>query len=142
MSQRAGPTHASEKSFNNQWGVPLTLARMPRQTQFGVLEIGMNHPGEITPLVTLVRPDVAIVTTVEKVHLAQFGDVAAIAEAKAAIFLGLAPGGTAVLPRDNDHFALLRQRALAAGAKSSASGRTQQPMCVSARPSLVRTARW
>jgi UDP-N-acetylmuramoyl-tripeptide--D-alanyl-D-alanine ligase len=115
--QRAGPTHASEKSFNNQWGVPLTLARMPRQTQFGVFEIGMNHPGEITPLVRLVRPHVAIVTTVEKVHLAQFADVEAIAEAKAEIFLGLVPGGTAVLPRDNDHFGLLRQRALAAGAK-------------------------
>jgi UDP-N-acetylmuramoyl-tripeptide--D-alanyl-D-alanine ligase len=114
--ERAGPTHASEKSYNNQWGVPLTLARMPRGAQFGLFEIGMNHPGEITPLARMVRPHVAVVTTVAAVHLGQFASLDAIAEAKAEIFLGLGNGGTAVLPRDNGHFALLAQRATAAGA--------------------------
>ena len=102
-----GPTHAPVGSFNNHWGVPLTLARMPAATAFGVFEIGMNHPGEITPLTRLVRPHVAIVTTVEAVHLAFFKDEAEIAEAKAEIFLGLGPGGTAVLNRDNRWFGLL-----------------------------------
>jgi len=113
----AGPTHAAEKSYNNHWGVPLTLARMPATSQFAVCEIGMNHAGEITPLAELVRPHVAIVTTVEAVHLGHFPSVEAIAEAKAEIFTGLVPGGTAVLPRDNAHFPLLRERALAVGAK-------------------------
>jgi UDP-N-acetylmuramoyl-tripeptide--D-alanyl-D-alanine ligase len=112
----AGATHASEKSYNNHWGVPLTLARMSRTAQFGVLEIGMNHAGEIAPLTRLVRPHAAIVTTVEPVHLEYFPSVEAIAEAKAEIFEGLVPGGTAVLPRDNPHFALLEQRAEAVGA--------------------------
>ena len=100
-SPSSAPTHAPVGSFNNQWGVPLTLARMPAETRFGVFEIGMNHPGEIRPLVKLVRPHVAIVTTVEPVHLAYFDSEAAIAEAKAEIFEGLEPGGTAVLNRDN-----------------------------------------
>ncbi len=99
------PTHASEKSYNNHWGVPLTLARMPKAAQYGVLEIGMNHAGEITPLAQMVRPHVAVITTVEPVHLAQFQSVEEIAEAKAEILQGLVPGGTAVLPRDNPHFA-------------------------------------
>ena len=113
----AGPTHASEKSYNNHWGVPLTLARMPKATQFGVFEIGMNHAGEITPLAKMVRPHVAVITTVEPVHLQYFPSVEAIAEAKAEILQGLVPGGTAVLPRDNPHFALLKERADGIGAK-------------------------
>jgi UDP-N-acetylmuramoyl-tripeptide--D-alanyl-D-alanine ligase len=113
----AGATHASEKSYNNHWGVPLTLARMPRIAAYGVFEIGMNHAGEITPLTKLVRPHAAVITTVDPVHLEYFGSVEAIAEAKAEIFQGLTPGGTAVLPHDNPHFALLRQRASAVGAK-------------------------
>lgn len=112
-----GRTHAPEKSFNNHWGVPLTLARMPRDTQFGVFEIGMNHAGEITPLTRMVRPHTAIVTTVEAVHLEFFESVAAIAEAKAEIFLGLEAGGTAVLNRDNAYFELLAKRAGESGAK-------------------------
>jgi UDP-N-acetylmuramoyl-tripeptide--D-alanyl-D-alanine ligase len=112
----AGATHASEKSYNNHWGVPLTLARMSRTTQFGVFEIGMNHAGEIAPLSRLVRPHAAVVTTVGPVHLEFFPSVEAIAEAKAEIFEGLVPGGTAVLPHDNPHFALLKQRAEAVGA--------------------------
>jgi UDP-N-acetylmuramoyl-tripeptide--D-alanyl-D-alanine ligase len=114
---RIGPTHAADKSYNNHWGVPLTLARMPAETLFGVFEIGMNHAGEITPLVRQVRPHVAIVTTVEPVHLAQFTSVEAIAEAKAEIFTGLEPGGTAIVNRDNTHFENLRARAEAAGAR-------------------------
>jgi UDP-N-acetylmuramoyl-tripeptide--D-alanyl-D-alanine ligase len=113
----AGPTHASEKSYNNHWGVPLTLARMPQATKFGVFEIGMNHAGEIAPLANMVRPHVAVITTVEPVHLQYFSSVEAIAEAKAEILQGLVPGGTAVLPRDNEHFALLKERADGIGAK-------------------------
>ena len=112
----AGATHASEKSYNNHWGVPLTLARMPPEAAFGVFEIGMNHAGEIAPLTRLVRPHAVVITTVEPVHLEFFPSVEAIAEAKAEILLGLVPGGTAVLPHDNAHFALLRDRASAAGA--------------------------
>ena len=77
----AGPTHASEKSYNNHWGVPLTLARMPKATQFGVFEIGMNHAGEIGPLSKMVHPHVAVITTVEPVHLQYLPSVEAIAEA-------------------------------------------------------------
>ncbi|MBX9589786.1 MAG: UDP-N-acetylmuramoylalanyl-D-glutamyl-2,6-diaminopimelate--D-alanyl-D-alanine ligase [Hyphomonadaceae bacterium] len=113
----AGPTHASEKSYNNHWGVPLTLSRMPKATQFGIFEIGMNHAGEIAPLTQMVRPHVAVITTVEPVHLQYFPSVAAIAEAKAEILQGLVPGGTAVLPHDNPHFPLLKERADAIGAK-------------------------
>jgi UDP-N-acetylmuramoyl-tripeptide--D-alanyl-D-alanine ligase len=112
-----GATHASEKSYNNHWGVPLTLARLPKPVQYGVFEIGMNHPGEITPLTEMVRPHVVVITTVEPVHLAQFNSVEEIAEAKAEILKGLVPGGTAVLPRDNAHFPLLRERAMAVGAR-------------------------
>ncbi|HEY8248528.1 MAG TPA: UDP-N-acetylmuramoylalanyl-D-glutamyl-2,6-diaminopimelate--D-alanyl-D-alanine ligase [Hyphomicrobium sp.] len=114
---RLGLTHAAEKSFNNHWGVPLTLARMPADARFGVFEIGMNHAGEITPLTTLVRPHVAIVTTVEPVHLEFFGTTDKIAEAKAEIFAGLEPGGVAILNRDNAHFELLAQRAKEHGAR-------------------------
>ena len=112
-----GETHASAASFNNHWGVPLSLARCPVHARFAIFEIGMNHAGEITPLAEMVRPHVAVVTTVEPVHLGFFPSVEAIAEAKAEIFVGLVPGGTAVLPRDNPHFPLLRERASAVGAQ-------------------------
>ncbi len=112
---RLGQTHASEKSYNNHWGVPLTLARMPAKTVFGVFEIGMNHPGEIAPLVRMVAPDIGIITTVEAVHLAQFASVTEIAEAKAELMLGIASGGTAILNRDNAYFDLLADRAEARG---------------------------
>jgi len=114
---RAGATHASQKSFNNQWGVPLTLANMAGPTRFGIFEIGMNHAGEITPLARLVRPHIAIVTTVEPVHLEFFPSLEAIAEAKAEIFHGLVEGGAAVLNRDNAHYDLLRARAEQRGAR-------------------------
>jgi len=120
---RLGETHAAEKSFNNHWGVPLTLARMPASACYGVFEIGMNHAGEIAPLAKLVRPQVAIVTTVEPVHLQFFASVAEIAEAKAEIFAGLEPGGTAILNRDNAFFDLLQRRAREAGARVVSFGR-------------------
>ena len=119
---RQGEVHASAASHNNHWGVPLSLARLPAGTPYAVFEIGMNHAGEITPLTRLVRPHVAVITTVEPVHLEFFDSVAAIAEAKAEIFLGLAEGGTAVLNRDNAHFDLLARRAREAGARIVAFG--------------------
>jgi UDP-N-acetylmuramoyl-tripeptide--D-alanyl-D-alanine ligase len=106
-----GETHASVASFNNHWGVPLSLARCPASARFAIFEIGMNHAGEIEPLVRLVRPHVAVITTVEPVHLEFFSGVEAIADAKAEIFSGLEPGGAAVLNRDNAQFARLQRRA-------------------------------
>ena len=100
----AGTVHASSKSFNNHWGVPLTLANMPRDVAFGVFEVGMNHAGEIDVLTRLVRPHIAIITTVAPVHLGFFGSVEEIADAKAEIFHGLEAGGTAVINRDIPHF--------------------------------------
>jgi UDP-N-acetylmuramoyl-tripeptide--D-alanyl-D-alanine ligase len=112
----AGTVHAAEKSYNNHWGVPLTLARMPADARFAVFEIGMNYPGEITPLSRLVRPHIAVVTNVLPVHLGQFADEDGIADAKSEIFAGLEPGSVAVLNRDNRHFAFLEGRARARGA--------------------------
>ena len=109
-----GETHASEKSYNNHWGVPLTLARMPATTRFAVFEIGMNHAGEITPLSRMVRPHVAVITTVAPAHLGNFDSIEGIADAKAEIFAGLEPGGLAVIPRDNAHFERLKRQAEAA----------------------------
>jgi UDP-N-acetylmuramoyl-tripeptide--D-alanyl-D-alanine ligase len=111
-----GATHASAASFNNHWGVPLSLSRLAVTARYGVFEIGMNHAGEITPLTRLVRPHVAIVTTVEPVHLEFFASVEAIADAKAEIFLGLEKDGAAVLNRDNVQFQRLEHRAAAEGA--------------------------
>ena len=110
-----GATHASVASYNNHWGVPLSLARCPASARYAVLEMGMNHAGEIAPLTRLVRPHVAIITTVEPVHLEFFGSLEAIADAKAEIFLGLEPGGAAVVNRDNPQFARLEQSAKQAG---------------------------
>jgi UDP-N-acetylmuramoyl-tripeptide--D-alanyl-D-alanine ligase len=111
----AGRVHASDKSFNNHWGVPLTLARMPMNADFSVFEIGMNHAGEITPLTRLVRPHVAVITTIGEAHIENLGSRENIARAKAEIFLGLEAGGAAVLPIDNDYFGLLRDLARGAG---------------------------
>jgi UDP-N-acetylmuramoyl-tripeptide--D-alanyl-D-alanine ligase len=108
---RQGETHASVASYNNHWGVPLTLARMPRGAAFGVFEIGMNHAGEIVPLTAMVRPHVAIVTTIEPVHVEYFRSIWGIADAKGEIFSGLEPGGSAVLNRDNPYFERLRAHA-------------------------------
>ncbi|CUH98187.1 UDP-N-acetylmuramoyl-tripeptide--D-alanyl-D-alanine ligase [Leisingera aquaemixtae] len=100
MLSDQGRTHAAVASYNNHWGVPLTLARMPRDAEYAVIEIGMNHPGEIAPLAIQARPHVAMVTTVAAVHLEAFENVEGIAREKAAIMEGLEPGGVAVLNAD------------------------------------------
>jgi UDP-N-acetylmuramoyl-tripeptide--D-alanyl-D-alanine ligase len=112
---RAGAAHASAGNLNNQIGAPLSLARMPAQSDYAVFELGMNHAGEIEPLSRLVRPHVAIVTTIAPVHMEFFASIEAIAEAKAEIFAGVEPGGTAVLNRDNPQYDLLALRAREAG---------------------------
>jgi UDP-N-acetylmuramoyl-tripeptide--D-alanyl-D-alanine ligase len=109
-----GETHASVASYNNHWGVPLSLARWPASAKYAVFEIGMNHAGEITPLTKLVRPHVAIVTGIEPVHLEFFGSLEKIADAKAEIFSGVEAGGAAVLNRDNAQFTRLAAAAKAA----------------------------
>ena len=110
-----GSVHASAASYNNHWGVPLTLARMSENIEYGVFEIGMNHPGEITPLVKMVRPQVAIINNVAAVHLGAFKDVDEIAHAKAEIFDGLEQDGTAVLNADDERFGLLDESAKSKG---------------------------
>ncbi|MET0483365.1 MAG: UDP-N-acetylmuramoylalanyl-D-glutamyl-2,6-diaminopimelate--D-alanyl-D-alanine ligase [Aestuariivirgaceae bacterium] len=107
----SGPTHASVASYNNHWGVPLTLARMPRRTAYGVFEIGMNHKGEITPLTALVRPHVAIVTAIAESHLGHFDGLAGIADAKAEIFGGVEPGGAALINGETPFHERLEQAA-------------------------------
>jgi UDP-N-acetylmuramoyl-tripeptide--D-alanyl-D-alanine ligase len=110
-----GETHASVASYNNHWGVPLSLARCPASARYAVFEMGMNHEGEIEPLSRLVRPHVAIITTIAPVHLEFLGSLAKIANAKAEIFFGVEPGGAAVLNRDIAQFAQLKRRAKEAG---------------------------
>ena len=112
---REGKTHASAASYNNHWGVPLSLARCPGDARFAVFELGMNHAGEIAPLSQLVRPDIAIITTVAPVHLEYFKSVDEIADAKAEIFEGLVPDGTAILNRDIPQFERMSDRAQEAG---------------------------
>ncbi|WP_136634885.1 UDP-N-acetylmuramoyl-tripeptide--D-alanyl-D-alanine ligase [Pseudooceanicola onchidii] len=108
--------HAAEASYNNHWGVPLTLARMPRETEVAVIEIGMNHPGEIAPLANLARPHVAMITTVGTAHLEAFDDISGIAREKASIFSGLMPKGHAVINGDLDTTPILIDAARAAHA--------------------------
>jgi UDP-N-acetylmuramoyl-tripeptide--D-alanyl-D-alanine ligase len=105
-----GATHRSVKSYNNHTGVPLSLSRMPAESRFGVFEMGMNHAGELAHLTTLVRPHVAIVTAIAPAHTQFFRDESAIADAKGEIFVGLEPGGVAVVPFDSLH----RDRLIAA----------------------------
>lgn len=120
---RAGKAHSSVKSYNNHIGVPLTLARMPRDTERAVFEIGMNHADEITPLSRFVRPHAAAITTVGPVHVENFPDgEAGVARAKAEIFAGIEPGGVAVLNADNQWFDLLSEEAHKAGASVRSFG--------------------
>ena len=112
-----GRTHAAEASYNNHWGVPLTLARMPADTEFAVIEIGMNAPGEIAPLSRLAAPDLAMVTTVAAAHLEAFGALEGIAHEKASIFDGLKPGGLALAHADIDTAPILFDKARAMGAR-------------------------
>jgi UDP-N-acetylmuramoyl-tripeptide--D-alanyl-D-alanine ligase len=106
-----GKAHRSLKSYNNHVGVPLSLSRMARDCQFGIFEMGMNHPGELRELTALVRPHVAIITTIAPAHIGFFKDETEIADAKAEIFEGLVPGGTAIIPADNAHYPRLRTAA-------------------------------
>jgi UDP-N-acetylmuramoyl-tripeptide--D-alanyl-D-alanine ligase len=114
----SGETHASAASFNNHWGVPLTLSRFPKTAGFGVFEIGMNHSGEIIPLVDMVKPHIAIVTTVAASHLGHFKSLDEIADAKAEIFTSMAPGGHAIINRDSPYFDRLKAAAQANGVMS------------------------
>ena len=126
-----GSTHASSASYNNHWGVPLSLASMPRETEYGVFEVGMNHFGEIRALVGMVRPHAALITAIAPAHLEFFGSCEAIADAKSEIFEGIAPGGAAAIPADSPYTARLRARAkqanigriLSFGADKSADAR-------------------
>ncbi len=122
MLTACGATHASAASYNNHWGVPLTLARMPADARFGVFEMGMNHAGEIAPLTRMSRPHIALVTTIAPVHIEYLGSIEAIADAKAEIFLGLEPQGTAVLNRDAPQFDRLKRAATARGARVRSFG--------------------
>ncbi|RMH47865.1 MAG: UDP-N-acetylmuramoyl-tripeptide--D-alanyl-D-alanine ligase [Alphaproteobacteria bacterium] len=122
-----GVVHASARSFNNHWGVPLTLAALPREADFAVIEMGMNHAGEIAPLSRLARPHVALITTVAPVHLENFRDINGIARAKAEIMQGLEAGGAAVLNRDIATYPILRRAARAAGARVIRFGSAGRP---------------
>jgi UDP-N-acetylmuramoyl-tripeptide--D-alanyl-D-alanine ligase len=120
-----GKVHASSGSLNNHWGVPLTLAQMPPAADFAVIEVGMNHFGEIRTLNSFVRPDLALITAIAPAHIAFFGNLEAIADAKSEIFAGLVPGGTAILPADDARFDRLAARAAQAGVSDVLSfGRT------------------
>ena len=121
----SGLVHVSLKSHNNHWGVPLSLANMRQDTNFGVFEAGMNHAGELKALTQLIRPHIAIITTVAPVHLGFFRSVEAIADAKAEILEGLVPGGAAILNRDNPYFERLRRHAWQRKAKVVSFGETQ-----------------
>ncbi len=111
----SGKVHAAVASFNNHWGVPLTLARMPVDARYGVFEIGMNHAGEIASLVKLVRPHIAMVTNVAAAHIGAFETVDDIARAKGEIFSGVVPGGYGIINHDDRRYPLLRQLAVDAG---------------------------
>jgi len=106
-----GRTYASVGNLNNHWGAPLSLSRMPRDTEYGVFELGMNHANEITPLSKLVKPQVSIITSIEAVHIEFFNSVAEIADAKAEIMDGMDASGTVVLPHDNPHYDRLVEHA-------------------------------
>ena len=108
----AGRAHWSDKSFNNHWGVPLTLARMPRETERAIFEIGMNTPGEIAPRSNMVRPHLAMITRIAPAHLQGMGSVEGVADEKSQIFAGLVPGGSAILPAKDYFFERLKRRAL------------------------------
>jgi UDP-N-acetylmuramoyl-tripeptide--D-alanyl-D-alanine ligase len=122
--QMQGKCHAAEASYNNHWGVPLTLARMPADTDYAVIEIGMSNPGEITPLSQMARPHVAMVTTVAAAHLASFQNLAGIAQEKASIMDGLETGGVAVLNGDIQTSRILQDHAAKRGAQQVLFGET------------------
>ncbi len=111
----SGRTHAAAASYNNHWGVPLTLARMPPDFDYAVIEIGMNHPGEVAPLAVLAGPDVAVITSIEAAHIGNMGSLEAIADEKSSIARGILQGGTLVLPADS---AFMTRMEAAAGCRT------------------------
>lgn len=122
---RQGQVFAAERSFNNHWGVPLTLARMPVDADFAIIEIGMNHPGEIAPLAKLARPNVAMITTIAAAHMEAFDGIDGIAHEKAAIFSGLEPNGAAVINGDLETSPILIKAAQAVGASCTTFGEAE-----------------
>ena len=118
-----GNAHRSVKSYNNHVGVPLSLARMPSRSKFGIFEMGMNHAGEIAALTAQVRPHVAVITTIAPAHIENLGSIEAIADAKAEIFQGLVHGGTAIIPADSPHHDQLKAAAQELGAKVISFGK-------------------
>ena len=120
-----GAAHRSTRSYNNHVGVPLSLARMPARSRFAIFEMGMNHAGEIADLTAQVRPHVAVITTIAPAHIENLGSMDAIAAAKAEIFAGLEPGGTAVIPADSEHSAALERTARDVGARVVSFGRAR-----------------
>jgi len=121
-----GAAHRSLKSYNNHVGVPLSLARMPQRSRFGIFEMGMNHAGEIAGLTVQVKPHVAVITAIAPAHIEMLGSEEAIADAKAEIFAGLEPGGTAVIPADSPHFERLREAARRHAGCVAAFGRSER----------------
>ncbi|KNH01425.1 UDP-N-acetylmuramoylalanyl-D-glutamyl-2,6-diaminopimelate--D-alanyl-D-alanine ligase [Qipengyuania citrea LAMA 915] len=120
-----GAAHRSTRSYNNHVGVPLSLARMPARSRFAIFEMGMNHAGEIADLTAQVRPHVAVITTIAPAHIENLGSMDAIAAAKAEIFAGLEPGGTAVIPADSEHSPALERAARDVGARVVSFGRAR-----------------
>ncbi|MCB2048710.1 MAG: UDP-N-acetylmuramoyl-tripeptide--D-alanyl-D-alanine ligase [Novosphingobium sp.] len=118
-----GKAHRSVKSYNNHVGVPLSLARMPARSRYGVFEMGMNHAGEIAALTRQVRPHVAVITTIAPAHIEMLGSEEAIADAKAEIFEGVEPGGAAIIPADSPHYERLRKAAERCGVKVVSFGK-------------------
>lgn len=119
-----GKAHRSVRSYNNHVGVPLSLARMPARSRFGIFEMGMNHAGEMAQLADHVRPHVAVITTIAPAHIENLGSEEAIADAKAEIFGGVVEGGTAIVPADSPHFDRLANHAAKAGIKLVSFGRS------------------
>lgn len=119
----SGQTHRSVKSYNNHWGVPLTMSRMPAESCFAVFEIGMNHRGEISPLTHLVKPHAALVTTIAPAHVENLGSLEAVADEKGDIYAGLEPGGAALVPNEAPHASRLIEAAERNGANLIRFGR-------------------
>lgn len=129
-----GKIHAAEASYNNHWGVPLTLARMPADTDFAIIEIGMSNPGEIAPLAKMARPHAALITTIAPAHIGAFGHLDGIAREKAAIFEGLTPAGAAIIPTSLSTTPILREAADDAGAPILSFGDAGEARLISSTP--------
>ncbi|MBY0500721.1 MAG: UDP-N-acetylmuramoyl-tripeptide--D-alanyl-D-alanine ligase [Alphaproteobacteria bacterium] len=121
-----GITHGSVASYNNHWGVPLTLARMPQETEYGIFEVGMNHPNEIRPLSQMIKPHISIITSIVECHIEFFKSEAEIARAKAEIYEGMERGASVLLNQDNPHFPLLSALAQGYGLKVYSFGKTTE----------------